>query len=123
MLRDKFAEKVPFRLTRMLIQAMEVSGTDGLFRATCERVMDVLREHKESIMAVLEAFLYDPLINWKIRGPNKFNVDDGLAEEGNSLEVYGQSENAASPNEKALTVLKRITSKLTGSTFPLPLAS
>eukprot|EP01127_Copromyxa_protea_P021217 TRINITY_DN7249_c0_g1_i1.p1 TRINITY_DN7249_c0_g1~~TRINITY_DN7249_c0_g1_i1.p1 ORF type:complete len:2507 (+),score=519.55 TRINITY_DN7249_c0_g1_i1:98-7618(+) len=117
MLRDKFAEKVPFRLTRMLIQAMEVSGTEGLFRATCERVMGVLREHKESIMAVLEAFLYDPLINWKIRGPNKFNVEEGLADEGNSFDNYGQPDVSVSPNEKALTVLKRISSKLSGTEF------
>ena len=27
--RDKFPEKVPFRLTRMLVRAMEVSGIEG----------------------------------------------------------------------------------------------
>ena len=27
--RDKFPEKVPFRLTRMLVNAMEVSGVEG----------------------------------------------------------------------------------------------
>ena len=34
--REKFPEKVPFRLTRMLVNAMEVSGLEGSFRATCE---------------------------------------------------------------------------------------
>jgi len=28
--------------------------------------MRVMREHKESLMAVLEAFVYDPLINWRL---------------------------------------------------------
>jgi len=28
--------------------------------------MTVLRENKESLMAVLEAFVYDPLINWRL---------------------------------------------------------
>jgi FKBP12-rapamycin complex-associated protein len=28
--------------------------------------MQVLRENKESLMAVLEAFVYDPLINWRL---------------------------------------------------------
>ena len=28
--------------------------------------MNVLRENKESLMAVLEAFVYDPLINWRL---------------------------------------------------------
>jgi len=64
--REKFPEKIPFRLTRMLITAMEVSGIEGNFRSTCERVMHVLRAHKESVMAVLEAFVYDPLINWRL---------------------------------------------------------
>jgi FKBP12-rapamycin complex-associated protein len=64
--REKFPEKIPFRLTRMLINAMEVSGIEGTFRITCENVMRVIRENKESLMAVLEAFLYDPLINWRL---------------------------------------------------------
>ena len=28
--------------------------------------MTVLRDNKESLMAVLEAFVYDPLINWRL---------------------------------------------------------
>ena len=63
--REKFPEKVPFRLTRILVNAMEVSGIEGNFRSTCESVMVMLRENKESVMAVLEAFVYDPLINWR----------------------------------------------------------
>ncbi|KAJ7174943.1 phosphatidylinositol 3-kinase [Mycena crocata] len=64
--RDKFPEKVPFRLTRMLTHAMEVSGIEGSFRKTCEISMRVLRDNNESLMAVLEAFVYDPLINWRL---------------------------------------------------------
>jgi len=66
MTRDKYPERVPFRLTRMLINAMEVCGILGTFQYTCRKVMKVLREHKESLMAVLEAFVYDPLINWRL---------------------------------------------------------
>ena len=35
MKRNKFPEKVPFRLTRMLVKAMEAAGIDGHFRHTC----------------------------------------------------------------------------------------
>lgn len=28
--------------------------------------MQVLRDNKESLMAVLEAFVYDPLISWRL---------------------------------------------------------
>jgi serine/threonine-protein kinase mTOR len=53
--RDKYPERVPFRLTRMLTYAMEVSNIEGSFRITCENVMRVLRDNKDSLMAVLEA--------------------------------------------------------------------
>ncbi|KAK6136952.1 hypothetical protein DH2020_029313 [Rehmannia glutinosa] len=64
--REKFPEKVPFRLTRMLVKAMEVSGLEGNFRSTCESVMQVLRTNKDSVMAMMEAFVHDPLINWRL---------------------------------------------------------
>ena len=64
--REKFPERVPFRLTRMLVRAMEVSGIEGNFRSTCEGVMGVLRSNKDSVMAMLEAFVHDPLINWRL---------------------------------------------------------
>lgn len=56
--REKYPERVPFRLTRMLTYAMEVSNIEGSFRITCEHVMRVLRDNKESVMAVLEAVSY-----------------------------------------------------------------
>ena len=77
MLREKFPEKVPFRLTRMLTHAMEVSGIQGSFKKTCEISMSVLRENKESLMAVLEAFVYDPLINWRLLQADADRRGDG----------------------------------------------
>ena len=53
--RDKYPEKVPFRLTRMLVNAMEVSGIEGTYRLTSESVMKVLR--KVTALAVI-CFLY-----------------------------------------------------------------
>ena len=66
MTREKFPEQIPFRLTRMLINAMEVTGIEGTYRSTCESVMRVLRLNRDSLMAVLEAFVYDPLLNWRL---------------------------------------------------------
>lgn len=66
MTREKFPEKIPFRLTRMLKNAMEVTGIEGTFRRTCESVMKVLRINRDSLMAVLEAFVYDPLVYWRL---------------------------------------------------------
>jgi FKBP12-rapamycin complex-associated protein len=72
MRREKFPEKIPFRLTRMLIKAMEVSGIEGNFRTTCENTMRVMRESKESLLAIMEAFVYDPLISFRLLNPKMF---------------------------------------------------
>jgi phosphatidylinositol kinase/protein kinase (PI-3 family) len=50
----------------MLIKAMEVSGIEGSYRSTCESTMTVLRDSRDSLVAMLEAFVYDPLISWRL---------------------------------------------------------
>ncbi|RNC46931.1 target of rapamycin kinase (TOR) kinase 3 putative (TOR3) [Trypanosoma cruzi] len=70
--RSLYAEAVPFRLTRLLVSALGISGVDGVYRLTCELVMKNLRRHCENLLSILEAFIYDPLINWRLA-----NVGDG----------------------------------------------
>lgn len=129
-LREKYPEKVPFRLTRMLNYAMEVSGIEGSFRITCEHVMRVLRDNKESLMAILEAFAYDPLINWGFDFPTKamaeatgievpqVNVAEllrrGQIDEAEAVKLTKQND-VEIRNARAALVLKRITDKLTGN--------
>ena len=69
MKRDKFPEKVPFRLTKMLIKALEASGVDGTFKIISEKIMELLRNNKDSLLAILGSFLYDPLISFKLMIP------------------------------------------------------
>lgn len=139
--REKYPEKVPFRLTRMLTYAMEVSNIEGSFRITCEAVMRVLRDNKESLMAVLEAFMHDPLMHWRL-GNRESPVDLGTsgepsqvptpdlptrgprvkAEASNSGTNGYQPETQAGPedqtqNARALAVLNRVKDKLTGHDF------
>ncbi len=56
--RDKFPEKIPFRLTRMLVKAMEVSGIEGNYRHTCEAVMKVLRQVRAALVSVSLPFIH-----------------------------------------------------------------
>ncbi|CAL1276555.1 unnamed protein product [Larinioides sclopetarius] len=142
MTREKFPEKIPFRLTRMLIHAMEVTGIEGTYRKTCQKVMKVLRDNKDSLMAVLEAFVYDPLLNWrlmdtqpkgkhsKVRSESSASIHDqnDMLEE---VEVQSQA-NSKKPdavlpdsgfnkpealNEKAVQIINRVRDKLTGRDF------
>ena len=140
--REKFPERVPFRLTRMLINAMEVSGVEGNFRFTCENVMRVLRENKNSVMAVLEAFVHDPLLSWRLLQPAK-EVEDANGNNGNveldssedsklpdnrpqgkrpratAQQEHQQEHTLAELNEKAVSVITRVNKKLTGRDFDI----
>ena len=108
MKRDKFPEKIPFRLTRMLIKAMEVSGIEGNFRTTCENTMNVMREGKDSLLALLEAFVYDPLISFKLLIPNmaKQKRAEGLQGEKSKTVVPAKTRDE---EEKRIQQLRRAT--------------
>ena len=64
--REKYPEKIPFRLTRMLVNALEVSGVEGNYRQATEGAMALLRGSADTVMAMLEAFAHDPLITWRL---------------------------------------------------------
>ncbi len=69
-------ERVPFRLTQNMEDALGVTGvegeldapvkelTAGVFRKAAEITMGILRANGDSLMSVLEAFIHDPLIEW-----------------------------------------------------------
>ncbi|KAH9295237.1 hypothetical protein KI387_038825, partial [Taxus chinensis] len=143
--REKFPEKVPFRLTRMLVKAMGVSGIEGNFISTCENVMQVLRTNKDSVMAMMEAFVHDPLINWRLFNINEVphmstlanthaqpvvNSEESMpapshlhpqrgAREQELLEAVHQLGDANEVlNERAVIVMARMSNKLTGRDFP-----
>ncbi|CAG9788845.1 unnamed protein product [Diatraea saccharalis] len=110
--RDKFPEKIPFRLTRMLINAMEVTGIEGTYRRTCESVMEVLHRHKDSVMAVLEAFVYDPLLNWRLVEASR------RADDSPPSPAPAPDPPETHLNKRALAIVNRVRDKLTGRDFP-----
>jgi PI-3-kinase-related kinase SMG-1 len=57
-------EVVPFRLTQNMHKALGFTGIEGTFRITCEHVLRVLRKSRETLLTLLEAFVYDPLVDW-----------------------------------------------------------
>ncbi|KAM0787611.1 hypothetical protein ACM66B_003678 [Microbotryomycetes sp. NB124-2] len=128
MAREKHPEKVPFRLTRMLTSAMEVSGIEGTFKITCQHTMRVLRENKESIIAVLEAFVHDPLINWRlvqggrqVGGEGKAGVGENgpggaRRPRGDETNIY-DDDAVDQINNRAVQVVERVQQKLTGRDF------
>uniref|UniRef100_V5E7L0 non-specific serine/threonine protein kinase n=2 Tax=Kalmanozyma brasiliensis (strain GHG001) TaxID=1365824 RepID=V5E7L0_KALBG len=64
--RFEIPERVPFRLTQNMVDAMGVTGCDGVFRKSAEITMSILRDNRDSLMSVLEAMVHDPLGEWSV---------------------------------------------------------
>ncbi|KAF9114717.1 Serine/threonine-protein kinase smg1 [Mortierella sp. AM989] len=64
--RLRIPEIVPFRLSRNMLTSLGVTGVEGNFRVGCEQTMKVMRKNKEILVTLLEAFIYDPLVDWQI---------------------------------------------------------
>ncbi|CAO3621696.1 unnamed protein product [Cunninghamella echinulata] len=58
-------ERVPFRLTQNLIYAMELHNYNGLFKISAEHTLRIMRQHKDLLIGLLDAFVYDPLVDWR----------------------------------------------------------
>lgn len=101
-------ELIPFRLTRDIMAPMGVSGVNGTFRKTCEKTIEILREHEKTLMTILEVLLYDPMYVWSIgakharaRQLNDSDERDSLATEENH-------------DSMATRALQRVQAKLKG---------
>jgi phosphatidylinositol kinase/protein kinase (PI-3 family) len=53
-------------MTPTMQVALGFTGVEGNFRKACEKAMRVLRNNKESLLTLLEAFVYDPLVDWYV---------------------------------------------------------
>ncbi|KAF9190175.1 serine/threonine-protein kinase M1 [Haplosporangium sp. Z 767] len=140
-------ERVPFRLTHNMVDAMGLSGYDGVFRLACEQTISVFRDNSESLLSVLEGFLHDPLVEWsknKRRGQQLQQealaagggisaADDARArlqrskaatENKAGVEPTRGGLSDADQNEKAQAILALIKRKLNGAdnAGPYPLA-
>lgn len=63
-------EKVPFRMTPNIKTALGITGVEGIFRLACEHTLRVMRRGRETLLTLLEAFVYDPLVDWRAGADN-----------------------------------------------------
>ncbi|KAJ2607162.1 hypothetical protein EV177_005673 [Coemansia sp. RSA 1804] len=112
-------ERVPFRLTHNMVDAMGATGYEGAFRKTCEVTLALLREHQDALMSVLESFLHDPLVEWSkrtTRSTSRAAANKDVAAMANG----GGS--GQQPNEHASRSLDVIRKKLQGTQGSTPLS-
>ncbi|TMW55922.1 hypothetical protein Poli38472_008570 [Pythium oligandrum] len=101
-------EIVPFRLTPNMIDAFGITGYEGVFRRVCEVTMGLLRENKETLRSVLEAFIHDPLVEWGRRGKNTQGSTTGTT--GRSIAEITSDRS----KEETRVILKAIDGRLSG---------
>jgi serine/threonine-protein kinase ATR len=68
-------EIVPFRLTPCMVDAMGLTGYEGVFRHSMEACMQVLRDNKELLIGVLKPFIQDPTVAWGRGGRAQQKID------------------------------------------------
>ena len=78
-------ELVPFRLTRDIVDGMGASGVDGVMRRCSEVTLEVLRDHKDSLLTLVEVLIHDPILKWamspELAARRQQRVDDSAEEE------------------------------------------
>ncbi|XP_058819589.1 serine/threonine-protein kinase ATM [Topomyia yanbarensis] len=106
-------ETIPFRLTRDIVAGMGVSGIEGIFKKSCEKTMEILRNNNAPILTILEVLLYDPLYTWNVLSNKK-------AARRQMADMYGEDDinkpdgSSTAVNISAERALLRINDKLNG---------
>ena len=93
---------------------MGVCGVEGPYRSCCEEMMRLTRDKKKMLLAVLHAFIADPLIDWQGTGAKKAKDVIGAVEKKlNGYVDVGEMRNTPDMDEK-LIVFNEAAEKNTG---------
>ncbi|KAG9138050.1 hypothetical protein Leryth_001298 [Lithospermum erythrorhizon] len=110
----KTPERVPFRLTRDIIDGMGVTGVEGVFRRCCEETLSVMRMNKEALLTIVEVFIHDPLYKWALSPLKALQRQKETEYElGTTLEGSDEEEEYEG-NKDAARALMRVKQKLDG---------
>lgn len=91
-----------------MIDALGLSGVEGLYRQVCQVTMTLLRSNKETVLSVLESFVHDPLVEWSRSKHQSLNHHPSHAGPTTS------SSSSPSKSEAAKLILKKIDERLSG---------
>ncbi|KAL7571734.1 hypothetical protein ACA910_002833 [Epithemia clementina (nom. ined.)] len=113
-------ERVPFRLTRNVVDGFGPTGTEGRFTTSARQTMTALKQNAESLLTILSAITADPLYRWSLNPkverkrrellglikPTKgIDSGSGEVEEGRSV---------SDKNEAATQAVRKVKEKLSG---------
>jgi len=107
----KTPERVPFRLTRDIIDGMGVTGVEGVFRRCCEKTLSVMRANKEALLTIIEVFVHDPLYKWAL---SPLKALQRQKETDDTDSCLDDSQEAYDGNKDAARAILRVKQKLDG---------
>lgn len=110
----KTPERVPFRLTRDIIDGMGVSGVEGIFRRCCEATLSVMRTNKDALLTIIEVFIYDPLYKWALSPLKVLQRQREVSADMDNSEEFSQPDMQDEGNKDAARALLRVKQKLDG---------
>nr|WPS94695.1 serine/threonine-protein kinase [Naematelia aurantialba] len=113
-------ERVPFRLTHNMVNALGVTGVEGVFRKAAEITLNLLRTHHESLMSVLEAFVHDPLVEWAKSSRAKTDKDIRLSADRNLRPIKAKLTGVV--DERVVSVANQVDRLIKQATDPANLA-
>lgn len=108
----KTPERVPFRLTRDIIDGMGVTGVEGVFRRCCEETVCVMRTNKEALLTIIEVFIHDPLYKWALSPLKALQRQKEIYDDVDSC--LESSQDAYEGNKDAARATLRVKQKLDG---------
>jgi tetratricopeptide (TPR) repeat protein len=112
-------EVVPFRLTNNMLDAMGLSGYEGVFRRVAEIAMHALRTHKDMLLSLLESFVHDPLVEWSRQSGRSSRVPlvapvPGTASRREDAIVADTQNGGESSNPEGVKMIKEVMERLDG---------
>lgn len=116
-------EVVPFRLTHNMVDAFGAYGYEGPFRKSCELTMGILRQNEDTLMTILETFLYDPTTDFigKKKKKQVSNVPD--TPEGVLESVHNKVRGLLPTESVPLSIEGYVQELIRQATDPMRLAS
>lgn len=114
----RIPERVPFRLTRDIVDAMGPFGLQAPFMANSVRAMSVLRVRSPLVLMIMEAFKYDPLYRWSTRPPRTVEWHNTIVSQHNTCTKTiisdEDEEDEGEGHKEAERALLRVKEKLMG---------
>lgn len=86
-------EIVPFRLTRMMVRAMGMTGVDGPFKNAFINMSHTLRDNRRVLLMILAIFVHEPLVD-----PDNLNEEARVQNASSSSNDSSQNINVSTCN-------------------------